>query len=220
MEDNKHYIKFRCDLEEDEPVYPVIYRLFKDKLPTGVLGVETKNAYGETIKRHLHFHFSTEEKPETIRKRFIRTYGGEDKKPNYSLKNENDVKDTHRFHRYVLKQYEPDKFRYQYGDKIPVPTGFDLVMENRLAYEEWLKGTQILTKNAVKRDSRLTTYEKIIEELETNDVQFQSVREIQYYILDYYMTHKIPPQKSKILDMANGIAIMKHIISYDDFFSK
>lgn len=217
MMDNMNYIKFRCDLDEDEPPYPVVYRLFKERLAVGIMGVETMNAYGEIIKRHLHYHFITNEKIETIRKRYVRSYG-DDARPNYSLKLETDVKDPDRFFRYPLKQYIPDKFLYSFRDRIDIPEGFDVVLQNKLAYEEWNKGKQILTAKAVKNDSRLTVYERIIDKIEKEQKVFCDVNDIKFYILDYFMEEKLPPNKQKIVDMANGIAIAKKIISREEFF--
>ena len=84
------HIKFRYDFEdESQHPYSVLYRMFKE-FPTGILGIETYNKYGEIIKKHMHYHFVTDEKIESIRRRFTRSFAA-DKKPAYSLKEEKDI---------------------------------------------------------------------------------------------------------------------------------
>jgi len=218
-----NHIKFRYDFPEDESFtdmtpYMVIYRLLKvdTAMPTGVVGIESKNKYGEEIKKHMHFHFISDEKLETIRRRFTRS-AVEGKKDSYSLALEKDVIDDDRFFRYPLKQYS-SPFVYPFSSRIPAPTGFDFSIQQLLANEEWEKGKQILSKNRVKSDSRLTTYEKIIDLIEENSILFFGISGIRHYILQYYLDNNIPPNRSKIIEMSDGIAIRQKIISFDDYF--
>lgn len=214
-----NFLKFRYDLAENETVLPVIYRLVKDgnKIPSGILGIEDKNKYGEVIKKHLHFHFMSEEKIETIRKRFNRSSDPE-KKDSYSLCLEKDVKDQNKFFRYPLKQYENiDNFN---NNNILIPSGFDIKIQHLLANEEWNKGKEILSRQRVKSDSRQTTYEKLIELIDNENIKFSSVKEIELYILDYYLKNNIPPKKAMIFDMSDGIAIKQEIISKNDYLRR
>lgn len=215
MDNKKTYIKFRCDMDDIDNPNSLVYMLYNGKTDIiGVMGVEKMNKYGEQIKTHLHFHFETEEKVETIRKRFVRA---NEKKKNYSLKMETDVVDLDRFYRYPLKQYDPAEFKYLY--KFTLPENFDMKLQQLLAYEEWNKGKEILTKHAVKRDSRLSVYERILEKLDTEGVKFDNLQDIKYYIFDYYMDNKLPLQKQKMLDMVNGVAAFHGVISKYDFFN-
>lgn len=214
-----NFLKFRYDLAENETVLPVIYRLVKDgnKIPSGILGIEDKNKYGELIKKHLHFHFMSEEKIETIRKRFNRSSDPE-KKDSYSLCLEKDVKDQNKFFRYPLKQYENiDNFN---NNNILIPSGFDIKIQHLLANEEWNKGKEILSRQRVKSDSRQTTYEKIIELIDNENIKFSSIKEIEIYILEYYLKNNIPPKKAMIFDMSDGIAIKQNIISVYDYLRR
>lgn len=214
-----NFLKFRYDLAENETVLPVIYRLVKDgnKIPSGILGIEDKNKYGELIKKHLHFHFMSEEKIETIRKRFNRSSDPE-KKDSYSLCLEKDVKDQNKFFRYPLKQYENiDNFN---NNNILIPNGFDIKIQHLLANEEWNKGKEILSRQRVKSDSRQTTYEKIIELIDNENIKFSSIKEIEIYILEYYLKNNIPPKKAMIFDMSDGIAIKQNIISVYDYLRR
>lgn len=214
-----NFLKFRYDLAENETVLPVIYRLVKDgnKIPSGILGIEDKNKYGELIKKHLHFHFMSEEKIETIRKRFNRSSDPE-KKDSYSLCLEKDVKDQNKFFRYPLKQYENiDNFN---NNNILIPNGFDIKIQHLLANEEWNKGKEILSRQRVKSDSRQTTYEKLIELIDNENIKFSSIKEIEIYILEYYLKNNIPPKKAMIFDMSDGIAIKQNIISVYDYLRR
>lgn len=212
-----NYIKFRYDFQnETQHPYAVLYRMFK-VFPVGILGMETFNKYGETIKRHMHLHFVTDEKIETLRKRFIRS-GKKEEKDIYSLKEEKDVVDINRFYRYPLKQIE-NQFEYQF-DKIPLPPDFDLELQRHLANEEWEKGKQILSKQRVKADSRQTTYEKIIELVEENSPDFANLLAVKNYVLDYYLDNNIPPDHGKINNIADGIALIRKVITRDEYFGR
>lgn len=208
-----NYIKFRYDLKENENPNTVLYRIW-DHFPVGILGVETKNKYGEEIKRHFHFHFVTNEKIETIRRRFTRS-ANKNEKDSYSMALEKDVKDENKFFRYPLKQYES---KYNPDIRIKVPDNFDIDMQRLLAHEEWKKGTEILSRQRVKHDSRQTTYEKIISIIEENCVKFSNLKEIRMYILDYYLDNDLPPNRMKIVDMADGIAIKQGVIGKEEYF--
>jgi len=214
--DMTNYIKFRYDLKESEHPISILYRIWKQDFPVGILGIETKNKYGEEIKRHFHYHFVTDEKIEAIRRRFTRS-AIKDQKDNYSMALEKDVVDENRFFRYPMKQYESE---YKPLANIKVPENFDLDLQRILANEEWEKGKQILSCQRVKHDSRQTTYEKILSIIEENCVRFCNLEEIQDYILRYYLDNKIPPNRLKIIDMADGIAISQSIISFGGYFRR
>jgi hypothetical protein len=209
-----NYIKFRYDLKESEHPISILYRIWKQDFPVGILGIETKNKYGEEIKRHFHYHFMTDEKIETIRRRFTRS-SVKDEKDNYSMALEKDVIDENKFFRYPMKQYE---LEYKPLANIKVPENFDLNMQRILANEEWEKGKQILSRQRVKHDSRQTTYEKILSIIEENCVRFSNLKEIRIYILDYYLENDIPPNRMKIIDMSDGIAIKQGIIGKEEYF--
>lgn len=222
MDNSLNYIKFRYDfLNDDEHPYTILAMLFDSpaKYPFGVMGVETCNARGVNTKRHLHFNFATEEKPESLRKRFMRHYGEDAKKRGrgwYSLVHERDVRDFNHFFRYPIKQIEPISFDYKYG-RVPLPPDFDILQQNILAYEEWAKGKDILTKNEIKRDSRLSTYEKILDIVQSDSPDLNSLQDCKLYVLRYFMENNIPPNKLKVCDIANGVALTLRLITYEEF---
>lgn len=223
------YVKFRYDFTDMEMsdvtishVMEVIYRLLSPKgdgsVYSGVVGVENKNRYGEVIKTHMHYSFMTTEKPESIRRRFMRTKSK--KVESYSLAEETDVVDFNRFFRYALKQYDPSTFEYKYYSRIPLPPNFDLMLQQHFAYDEWERGTQILSKARVKRDSRASVYERIIDQVAESGVIFLDLRQVQDYVLDYFLDNNLPPDRNKIMNMADGLAIRSHIIDRDDYFRR
>lgn len=217
--DNMKYVKFRFDFTDDTThPYQILNQLFGSTYPVGVLGVETQNAQGALIKRHLHYHFVTDEKVETIRKRFSRNYPQfkERGRGFYSLTEETDVRDVNHFFRYCVKQQEPITFKYEYT-RIPIPEDFDLKMQNILAYEEWSKGKEIMTKKAKESLSRLSVYEKILDIIQKTSPEIFTLRDAKLYVLDYFLENNLPPNKNKIIDIANGVAITQGIISKEQF---
>lgn len=225
MDASMNFIKFRYDfLTDDEHPYSILAMLFVKEhgttvYPSGVMGVETQNARGTQIKRHMHLHFMTDEKPETIRKRFLRKYGNDQEKRGrgwYSLALETDVKDFNHFFRYPIKQMEPASFRYVF-DRIPLPVGFDIATQNVLAYEEWTKSKEILTKKENQRDSKLSVYEKILDIVQTTSPNLNTHQECKLFVLNYFLENNIPPSKNKIIDIANGVALTLRLISKEAF---
>lgn len=218
--DNIRYAKFRFDFTDDaqHPYQILNYLGFANGYPSGILGVETQNAQGALIKRHLHYHFVLDENLETIRKRWYRNYPDAKNRGRgyYSLVEETDVKDVNHFFRYCVKQQEPITFKYEFL-RIPIPQDFDLKLQNLLAYEEWSKGKEIMTKKAKENLSRLSVYEKILDIIQKTSPNLFSTREIKLYVLDYFIENNIPPNKNKIIDIANGVAITLNIISKEEF---
>lgn len=220
MDSTMNYVKFRYDFrDDDEHPYQILPMLFNgNPNPPGIMGIETQNARGTTIKRHLHYHFMTNENVETIRKRFTRAYPDRQKRGRgwYSLEHEKDVKDIEHFFRYPIKQIEPCNFDYKW-DRIPIPEGFDIKYQNALAYEEWAKGKEILTKKENQRDSRLSVYEKILDIIQNTSPNLFSLRDCKIWTLEYFIENEIPPNKNKISDIANGIALKLKLISKEEF---
>lgn len=217
--DNMKYAKFRFDFTDDtqHPYQILNYMGFKT-YPSGILGVESQNAQGALIKRHLHFHFITDENVESIRRRFSRNYPDFKKRGRgwYSLTEEKDVRDVNHFFRYCVKQQEPITFKYEFS-RIPLPEDFDLKLQNLLAYEEWSKGKEIMTKKAKENLSRLSVYEKILDIIQKTSPNLFALRDIKLYVLDYFLENNIPPNKNKIIDIANGVAITLGVISKEQF---
>jgi len=229
-------VKFRYDfLNDEEHPYQIMNALFGPQYPCGVLGVESNNACGAVIKRHFHFHFClpADDDKESVRKRFIRNYKLLHPElvsypPNskegtitrgrgwYSLKVETDVEDNDRFFRYCVKQIPPEKFNYEFT-RIPLPAGLDLKFQNILAYEEWSKGREILTKKAIKDGCRMSTYEKILDIIQKTSPVLNSVRDCRRFVLAYYKENAIPPNRGKIYDIADGIALLQGVIDEESY---
>lgn len=214
------FAKFRFDFcDDNEHPYSILSQLFPTgEYPMGVLGIETQNARGTQIKRHMHYHFITTENIETIRRRFTRSYPHFKKRGRgfYSLHQEKDVRDVNHFFRYPLKQIEPINFKYNF-DRIRLPDEFDIKLQNLLAYEEWSKSREILTKKENQRDSRLSVYEKILDIVQKTSPNLNTHRECKLYVLYYFLENDIPPNKLKVTDIANGVALRLKIISKEEF---
>jgi len=214
-----YHLKFRFDYIEEldnycNATHQVISTLTGGAVPyTGTVGVETLNALGARIKPHLHYHFETFEKPDTIRARVKRAYP--DRKRFYTLKEEQDVIDRDRFYRYCHKQIEPinlDVHLESYR-RVKLPDNYDVVLQNQLAFEEWTKSRDIMTEKNKENLSRLTVYEKILILIKSDNPELTTVSQCKLYVLDYYTRHNIPPQKQKIIDMAMGISLSRGIIT-------
>lgn len=214
-----YYIKFRFDLLENEEPYQILNMLCGGKpYYPGILGVEDHNKLGEQIKKHLHYHFTSDVESGTLRRRLERTYPlfKTRGKGWYSLGQEKDVKDDNDFYRYCLKQYNPENFVYKF-DRVPIPQGFELMTQQLLAHEQYEKGKEILTKKRDKDCSRLSVYERIIDKVTLDSPNLKTLTEIKLYILDYFTENSLPPNRLKICDMASGIALLLGVISREEF---
>lgn len=165
-----NYVKFRYTLEEGFPKH-LIPQLIKDFIEiitpaVLVVGYETKNKVGEQTHPHLHLHFTTDKKVESIRKALTRKWKDEGETRTraalYSLKQEEDVKDVDFFFRYPLKQGNNDY------DKFNVyPDGFDKDVQMKCAIEYYNTSVMINRQKMEKELNKTSTYDKLSEYLDS-----------------------------------------------------
>lgn len=219
-------VKFRYDFtDEEQTMHPmsVVSTYIRDRYP-GAIGVETHNKYGEVIKRHMHYHFihPSEDDKELdrflgcIRRRFQRAFPGRSK-GYYSITYEADVKDMDRIIRYPLKQYEkvsdiPNIVGWKY------PDDFDVAVQWQLASEEYVRTREFMSSRREAKDRRQTTYEKIRQLIQDEDIKFATLREIFNFLLKYYDKEGIPVERSKIRSMMDSIALTVGLMSEDDYY--
>jgi len=226
LHDEPQFYTFRYFFTEGEndPIN-VLYRMFgadENPMPAGILGIETMNKYGEIIRRHMHFHFSSREMLDSIRKRFLRTRRKTDDdkfiQDDYMLAMNADTYNPDRCYRYPLKQYSPADFEYKWASRIPVPDNFDIKEQQLCAFEEWDRNKDHHTKKRDKANSRDTIYEKIIKQISEQSVLFTELVQVEYYVLDYFLENGIPPDRSKCRNMADGIGLRAGLLTYDEFY--
>lgn len=226
LHDEPQFYTFRYFFteRENDPMN-VIYRMFgsdENPIPPGILGIETLNKVGEIIRKHMHFHFTSREYLDSIRKRFLRSRCMDDDgkliADDYMLAMNNDTYNPDRCFRYPLKQYIPSEFVYKWASRIPVPEGFDIKEQQLCAYEEWDRNKDHHIKKRDKALSRDTIYEKIIKQISENSVIFLDLKQVRYYVLQYFLDNDIPPDRLKCANMADGIALCAKIIDFDEFY--
>lgn len=213
-----HYVKFRFDLLEGDIPLQIICQCIGQYYP-GVLGVEEHNKYGEIIKKHLHYHFVSDICAGSLRRRMERNYPKwEERKGSkyYSLVDEKDVKDKDHFFRYCVKQCELINFKYEF-DRIPLPENFDLKTQQLIAHEQYNIGKEIMNKKREKRDGNLSVYERIMDKMTKDKPELFLLQDVKVYVLDYFLENDIPPNRMKICDIANGLAIKLGLITRAEF---
>lgn len=233
-------IALRYDFDESverQPVPKVLAVVGVDNSWPCVMGIEEHNKYGEKIKRHLHFHFLYPSEDEKVVKKFVeasrkrlqrselcnkRTRGW------YSL-TAPDVEDVERWFRYCLKQYDTleqheEHMRTEgmrrYKDIHPLPEGFDVSMQWRMANEEYKRDKEFLSSRRERQDKRQTTFEKIIGLIGDNKVVFQNEYEVFTYILDYYKSECLPVDRTRVRGMVDSVMLMFGLMTYQDYYRK
>lgn len=218
-------ISFRFDFRETEPdahYCSVIVQNLGEYFP-GVVGVETMNKYGETIKKHLHYNFlypgdesAAEKFVAKIRKRIQRN-NSESSAPRqkgyYSLTVPK-VEDYDRWFRYGLKQVETfDKVLR--NDRIHPPPDFDYEIQWKLANEEYLRDVEHLSKRRETADKRQTTLQKIMD-LASNEV-FPDKDSVFDFVFKYYKDEMIPMERLKMRGIIDTVCIHYHLITYAEW---
>lgn len=219
-------VAFRYDFsefEQDRHFCSVICSIL-DGYFTGIVGVETRNKYGETIKKHIHYNFlypadegTTKKYIEKVRKR-IQRQNAELENPRakgyYSLTIQS-VEDYDRWFRYPLKQVESFD-QILRNERIPLPSDFDLELQWKLASEEYLRDVQFLSSRRETADKRQTTLQKIID-LASEKV-FPSVRSVFDFVMQYYKDEVLPMERNKMRGIIDTLCIRYHLITEDEWY--
>lgn len=225
-------VSFRYDFLENEPdeMVPEIIRRHLREFYPGTLGIESRNKYGEQIKRHFHYNFyypandsETKKWVERIRKAIQRENNAKEEnkrgKGYYSLTVQ-DVRDRDRWLRYPYKQYE-------HWSDIPLipeigppgePGEFDIFMQWQLANEEYKRDLDFLTAKRERADRRETVYERILAEIEAEKLKFTSEKGIYQFLIEFHRRERLPVNRGKLNDLIDSIALEQGILSLDDYY--
>ncbi len=179
-----------------------------------VSAIEYKNSNGEITHYHTHAHFNSNIIPRTLKdniKRIFKKQTGINLVGNklWSLKVEPFINE-HKFYAYPLKQQE--NFDYVIFNGFSV----DQLKDMRSgAYQTWLTAIEVNNAKANKRDPNETLYDRLEEACKG----LKSLRDIQYRIIDIYLSENRACNKQTIIGYANTVALKYKIISYDEFLN-
>jgi len=190
-----NYIKFRYTLEVGCPHHLKQLKagLIQDYIDIitpvfMVIGYETKNKLGEETHPHIHIHFTTDKKVETIRKALTRKWKDEHETRTraalYSLKQEDDVKDQDFFFRYPLKQGNNifDKYNLY-------PPTFDKEIQIKCANEYYNTSVTINRAKMEKELNKTSTFDKLQEFLDP--LELKTTNEVISKTYDFYLENKM-----------------------------
>jgi len=221
------YVAFRYDFsetEQDRHYLSVIGATVGHH--TGIAGVENHNKYGEEIKKHLHYHFiypankkDTETFVGRIRKQIQRDNSAQDNprgKGYYSLTMPS-VEDPERWFRYPMKQCETFD-EVLTNSRTPVPQGFDLRVQWKMAQEEYVRDKEYLSRRREVADKRQTTYQKILASIEESKVVFTDLRSVYNYVIQYYRDEVLPLERHKIRSFVDSIGMKYRLISEEEYY--
>lgn len=153
-----------------------------------VVGFERKNNCGEETHPHIHIHFTTEKKIETIRKALTRKWKDEGEERTraslYCLKQEDDVIDKNRFFRYPLKQGSQD-----FMEVNEYPEDFDVSIERVLAMEHWNTSVEVNRQKLETVLSKESTFDKLVKYLD--NLEIKSYELVLKNVLNYYKENKL-----------------------------
>lgn len=219
------YVKFRYTLEEGFPKH-LIPQLIKDFIEIItpvflVVGYETKNKVGEQTHPHLHLHFTTDKKVETIRKALTRKWKSEGETRTraalYSLKYEEDVNDVDFFFRYPLKQGNNDY------DKFNIyPDGFDKDVQIKCAIEYYNTSVTINRQKMEKELNKTSTYDKLEEYLNNiaSDLPYINSSNVIKLAVEFYIENKMAINAATIHGYCVTYCVTKGLIDKSVIYEK
>lgn len=191
------YVKFRYTLSEYECENLLEFEdKFKcdylDKFDSIIcsIGYEIANNLNQPTHPHIHIHFSTLKKVDTIRKSLTRMWSdrGEVRKRAslYCLKTEDDVKEMDFFLRYPLKQRSDFLRKY-----CRLPPAFNFDFQQNCAYESWLEVVAVNNKKLETQLAKESTFDKMCTWLELPENKPNSKRETLVKVFEYYKNEKL-----------------------------
>lgn len=174
-------------------------------------GVEVHNKYGLYTYPHVHIHFKSQMKKDTILKQLKRKYEEAYGEPmigtkRYSFKPETNV-DEVAFYRYPLKQYETmpryclyDGFDYDEMDEM-----------RRVAHAQYKIGVEVNDAKKTKKDEHTSIYERCCVELD----KLSSPRPLDIIlgIQEIYLKEKRPINNQTIKGYSLTYMLTKGIVS-------
>lgn len=183
------------------------------------IGFENCDKVGKPTSPHIHFHFSSFSKYDTLKKRIQRylkdTFQGK-RKGNavYSLKLESVIEDEERFFRYPFKQSryhpQPEDYTSFCLRRSKLPKGFDLERQTELACEEYERDMGFNLKkleNALKPNTKDKLF-KYLDELHAQ-TPFTSRQDILTHVINYYTQEEKSANRQTIMGFATT-AMLKY----------
>lgn len=228
--DNAHYIKFRFTFADSIPIserYSMLSEL-SDRLALNdaiycTAGIEKLDKLGESTHEHIHIHYINLNEKNlkdiigSTRRKLQRYFTDieEVRKGNclYSLVEETDVLDMHRFLRYPYKQGGGDLGVFSKRLN-RVPEVFDMEIEKKLAKEEY---DRMVEFNRKKRDESLapSTKDKLFSYLDDKHAQkaYKDELDILEDILKYYNVEEKSANQSTIMGFLNTAKLRYALLS-------
>lgn len=213
--DDFKFYKFRFHLPDGTSaenwnfLRAVILGIRKDNMQEpeyyGTCGYEVLNKVNEPTRPHLHMHFAvkTQQTLGAVRKRLQRHFSEDSRITSrgnelYSLSEEDDVQDVHRFLRYVWKQGGRRSVEHGFAERIP--SDMNIEMSIALAREEQGRMWEF---NRKKRDEMLkpSTKDGLFEYLDALNLQnpFSDSKQLLIKIMEYYNQEEKSANKQTIL---------------------
>lgn len=175
-----------------------------------VIGYETKNKLGEDTHPHIHIHFTTDKKVETIRKALQRKWKDEGETRTraalYSLKQEEDVKDSDFFFRYPLKQGNNIFDSYNI-----YPDGFDKELQIKCAIEYYNTCVEVNRVKMEKELNKTSTFDKLQEYLDA--LEINNTDQVMSNAYDFYLENKMAMNVSTIHGYCVTYSCLKGLIN-------
>ncbi len=180
-------------------------------------GFETQNKLGEWTYPHVHFHFTSYTKKDTLVKQLKRIYHrlydealvGNKK---YSCKIETDV-NMERFFRYSLKQYEAIEPIMEHK----LCSGFSISeLENfrKVAHAQYQLGIEVNQSKADKREIATTKFSRAC--LKLDKIETPTKLDIALAIQDVYLNDESPIHNQTIAGYTLAYCIKRGIISKEE----
>lgn len=172
-------------------------------------GYEEKDKCGNPTHPHIHAHFTTDKKVETIRKALARKWKDEGETRTrsalYSLKQEEDVKDESYFFRYTLKQGDERMLTHSV-----FPLGFDYKTQRLLAMEQYGQIVEVNRKKLETTLDKVTTYDKLAKYLD--QFNHNCMKKIVDSSLEFYIDNNMAVNTKTIAGYALTYGLKNNLV--------
>lgn len=187
------------------------------------IGFENCDKVGKPTSPHIHFHFTSHTKYDTLKKRIQRylkdTFNGTRKGNSvYSLKLESVVEDETRFFRYPFKQSrfnpQPKPHTDFSRERSRLPNGFDIERQTELACEEYERDIEFNLKkleNVLKPNTKDKLF-KYLDKIHA-DTPFTSRKDILTHIITYYAQEEKSANKQTIIGFTTTAMLKYQLIT-------
>ncbi len=221
-------IKEDTPAEEQDNIYKSqkqmlydIYQLLKEYLHKDKLtsGIEYRGKTGQFVNNHIHFHFESNSKRDTIAKQFVRKMMEDmndfrKKSSAYYLKAQSEV-DYDKHYMYPLKEYDwKNTKKYNFCKGIPLE---ELEILNIKAHSLRLKSYEVNEHKQTKRED-VTFCEKFCTYLDKNTTA-STYEGIYIELTEFYKQQDKPPDHKQLSGNTYLYMLKKEIISNQDYYN-